>query len=340
MTMATARPGVTSYLEAVRSHLHDLPDDERQDLLEDLEQHLSEVAAEGEGSLLERLGPPDAYAAELRSSVGLAGDGRRGVAERIVDRARRSPAGRLLRTLASTPTFDSLTSFVVSVRPGWWLLRGYILVVGAALSIGTYYFQPPLLPRLFGSQAPTLLAIAGGVWASVWLGRRAGSRKETRVASIVSTIAALGLGLLIVGRVMDVSSMAESASFEQDQTEEVVEYEPGLLHHPDGSPIANICPYGADGQRLSDVLLFDQDGRPITEVAPVTVDLAEVERTLPRAKDGQRIANAYPHELMSRNPDTGELEPRPCPSVLVPRTEEPGPALEAPSDPEASGPSP
>ena len=41
--------GVTAYAATVRAQLADLPPMEREVLLEDLEQHLAEVAAEGEG---------------------------------------------------------------------------------------------------------------------------------------------------------------------------------------------------------------------------------------------------------------------------------------------------
>src|SRR5260370_7513852 len=59
---------VATYAAIVRAQLADLPATERDALLEDLEQHLAEVAAEGEGSLVDRLGPPEAYAVELRAA--------------------------------------------------------------------------------------------------------------------------------------------------------------------------------------------------------------------------------------------------------------------------------
>jgi HAAS len=60
------------YLDEVRSHLADLPTDERDDLLEDLEAHVHEVTAATDGPLDDALGPPAAFAAELRASAGLA----------------------------------------------------------------------------------------------------------------------------------------------------------------------------------------------------------------------------------------------------------------------------
>ena len=59
---------VASYAAAVRAALGHLPDDERESLLEDLENHLAEVASESDLLLSDRLGKPEDYAAELRSA--------------------------------------------------------------------------------------------------------------------------------------------------------------------------------------------------------------------------------------------------------------------------------
>jgi len=63
---------VARYAAAIRAALADLPEAARAELLEDLEDHLREVLAETGGSPVERFGPPETYAAELRSSAGLA----------------------------------------------------------------------------------------------------------------------------------------------------------------------------------------------------------------------------------------------------------------------------
>src|SRR5947207_8792603 len=65
---------VASYASAVRAALGALPDTERESLLEDLENHLAEVASESGLSLQERLGKPEDYAAELRSAYGAGND--------------------------------------------------------------------------------------------------------------------------------------------------------------------------------------------------------------------------------------------------------------------------
>jgi hypothetical protein len=57
---------VAGYAAAVRAALSTLPDGERDSLIEDLENHLAEVASESGLPLRERLGEPEEYAEELK----------------------------------------------------------------------------------------------------------------------------------------------------------------------------------------------------------------------------------------------------------------------------------
>src|ERR1700682_69232 len=61
---------IATYAASVRAALSDLPPEQSEILLEDLEDHLREVAAEAGGPLTERLGPPEQYAQELRAAYG------------------------------------------------------------------------------------------------------------------------------------------------------------------------------------------------------------------------------------------------------------------------------
>ncbi|SDS08714.1 hypothetical protein [Jiangella sp. DSM 45060] len=75
-TRATAHPAVATYVAAVRDELGDLPADELAEIAEDVRDHLGHVAAEygddvSVGVLIDRLGAPAAYAAELRAAAGL-----------------------------------------------------------------------------------------------------------------------------------------------------------------------------------------------------------------------------------------------------------------------------
>ncbi len=57
-TSETATTDADRYLKEVAPHLAALPSEERADLLEDLAQHLREIAAEPGPPLAERLGAP------------------------------------------------------------------------------------------------------------------------------------------------------------------------------------------------------------------------------------------------------------------------------------------
>ena len=70
---ATGQDEITAYVEGIRAGLAGLPEATREELLEDLPEHLAEVQADGTGTLTERLGSPEAYASELRATAGFVG---------------------------------------------------------------------------------------------------------------------------------------------------------------------------------------------------------------------------------------------------------------------------
>jgi hypothetical protein len=102
MTGANRLDDVTAYAAAVRAALADLPAAARADLQDDLESHLAEVAAESDAPLRERLGPPEAYAADLRAAYGVQ-TGTKGITEVAGGRRRwRSPRWRIAGAVAVT----------------------------------------------------------------------------------------------------------------------------------------------------------------------------------------------------------------------------------------------
>jgi uncharacterized membrane protein len=71
----TTRPAVAEYVARIKAALADLPATEVEEIVEDIEQHLGEVADElGDevtvDALVERLGTPEDYASELRTAAG------------------------------------------------------------------------------------------------------------------------------------------------------------------------------------------------------------------------------------------------------------------------------
>jgi hypothetical protein len=121
---------VARYAAAVRSALSDLPETARTELVEDLENHLREVLAEAGGSPTERFGTPAAYSAELRASAGL---------ENLMPRRLRARTvvgkswpvrvlGRAYAAARDHPFGRAMRHFLLSLRPAWWVLRGYLAV--------------------------------------------------------------------------------------------------------------------------------------------------------------------------------------------------------------------
>jgi hypothetical protein len=314
----TIEGDVARYASAVRAAFADLPGPDRELLLEDLEDHLQEVAAEAGGPLAERLGRPDAYAAELRASAGLpapGAPGRRQGGSWLRETWGAQQAGRLWQVVSTHPAGRAVLEFLPELRPAWWVLRGYLAVQAACVALsfldanlGGLSFP---IPRPFGSRVLGLLAVAAAVAASVALGRR-GTRRRGLVV-----LGNAGLGLFAVLMLLELG--AGEAYDDQYHPEYVtVSTEPAPGLRADGKEISNIFPFDADGKPLRDVYLVDQDGDP---VAATRQDTPELEARLLIDGDGNEVANRYPQVQQQLDPSTGELHPGPTPEFRPP----PGP---------------
>lgn len=188
MNMPGERQDVRAYLAAIEVNLGDLPAEERQDVLDDLAAHLAEVAAEGDESLTSRLGPPEAYAEELRASAGYASLRQEVPTKRetwMSERARR--------------WWRSAYDFLPEARPGWWLVRGPLAMfalLAAARMEDTHGFRPV---GPFGLLLVLAVLIASVV-GSVALGRRAAAGEAT-IVSALTNIAVVVLVVLALGGV-------------------------------------------------------------------------------------------------------------------------------------------
>ncbi|MEU6780509.1 hypothetical protein ABZ912_15010 [Nonomuraea angiospora] len=276
------------YAQAVRDALADHPD--RGELLEDLDDHLAEIAAESELPLEDRLGPPEVYAEELAAAYG---DRPESGGKRRLD-PRAWALGAHTRLMGQGP-YRSFVGFLPELRPGWWVLRGYLL----ALLLLALTGEGGIVPSDLAGWA----LVAAGVWISVWIGRRRRGRVAAGLVGALNLVAALTL----------FAGMVEAASYGPDGVR-VVMANPEQVWVDAASSnndVYNIKPYAKDGTPLSDVYLYDQDGKPLTtrpEDFGYTVDRS----------CGEPILNRYPLPLIQRGeviePDATATPRSACPT--------------------------
>jgi hypothetical protein len=318
----TISADVARYATAVRAACADLPGPDRELLLEDLEDHLQEVAAEAGGPLEERLGRPEVYAAELRASAGLPGPaagagpaGRRGRRRPRESRAARRLAG-LGAAIAGHPAAQAVAGFLPELRPAWWVLRGYLAVQAVAVAMTPLFngggFSFPV-PRLFGSSLLGLLATVAAVTGSVWLGRRGPGDPGRRALTVAGNAVLAVVALLLVAELA--GSEAGGDLYQPDQALTFAGPVSGL--RSDGKEISNIFPFDASGRPLQDVYLVDQDGDPVVATHH---DKEYLVPSIPVDGNGDEVPNRYPqvqHEVDA----AGERQPGPTPEFRPP----PGP---------------
>ena len=310
---------VTTYAATVRAQLADLPAAERDMLLEDLEQHLAEVAAEGEGSLVDRLGSPEDYAVELREAYG-AGQPSAPAAQKsqtngeyLVDGVRAAAA----RVIGSNWARQVL-AFLPELRPAWWVLRAYlaVLILVAAFSRG--YGLGPIPNPTTKRGLAEIVAVGVAIWISVRIARRKRPlpRPATVLAASVNALIALAGTAILANMAMFPSpQMIGTASTEQPL------YNAAFA----AGPTTNIYPYSQDGKPLTNILLYDQDGQPIT------VQQSEAQTSYPTGADGKPITNAYPLTQRHLNGD-----PVVAPRVAFPPWPTPSPSASPTASPSPS----
>jgi uncharacterized membrane protein len=278
---------VAGYAAEVRVALAHLPDAEREILLEDLESHLEEVASESGLPLQERLGRPADYAAELRSAYGAADTSVTKV------RSTRRDAQAVIRAVIGTNTYRDVAALLPELRPGWWVLRGYLAVLFLAFAVkGEYNLHP--VPNPFTSFGLLeILAMVAAIAISVRIGRRGvPSGRVWRGIALAANVAIALLALPVfagMGTNHYTLSTMDSGAYASA-------YQGGYY----GPGVSNIYPYTKDGKPLKDVLLYDQNGRPLT------IGWAKdpgVITEYPVAADGRSITNEYPLNQRHQNGD-------------------------------------
>ncbi|HEU5127891.1 MAG TPA: hypothetical protein VFU12_07880 [Glycomyces sp.] len=260
---------IAEYRLAVERHLADLPASIREDLLNGLEEHLAEVAADLEPGvpLAHLLGGPEAYARELRETAEIpkerAGDRfwrsmwrmadpslawARGAADRFTGSAGVGEAGEFGRTL----------------RPAWWVLRG---LIAAALVAHVFVFGDEILRRaVLSVGAFGFLFVVAIALAFVWLSLKLGVRSQEWSRRNRRLTAAGGIALAAVGA-LSFSWVADGFVFRWNSPvmHAMTENEPD-----DG--VSDVHVYDENGELLTGVYLFDQDGSPLYLGEPWSCD--------------------------------------------------------------------
>ncbi|MBW3536333.1 MAG: hypothetical protein KY395_01005 [Actinobacteria bacterium] len=271
------------YLDAVRAELADLPEEERGELLEDLAQHLTDIAADesrADVPLKDLLGAPADYASELRTAAGLPSkDSRRRMKVPRPDVSawlNNSSLGQWVNGPAGQRLLGPSLSLFRELRPAWWVLRGVLLV-----AVFSWPATGHPIPEVFGSRMFGLLLIGGVVALSVKVGRL-GYGGWKRLVVVVDVFVVL-LALTVPGP----PTTSQVLWLDRPSNWDIVATHLG--------PVTNIYPYDAQGRPLDNVLLFDQEGRPFRvarqEQWPDGCDRVP---TYPHTADGRPIEFSYP----------------------------------------------
>jgi len=291
MTTTLDYEQVTAFAKAVRRELTDLGPDILDDLTDGLEADLADKLADGEP-----LGDAAAYAAELRAAAGVDP----GKQASPFDRFRKdlTEVGSNVRGLVSRHAWlAGVVSFLVSIRPVWWVLRAW-----AVFYIVTSSGYPRNEVGFLTLCAFVVLSVQWG--RGKWLPWR-WARGALVVVSIIAAFAVPAA----------TSSLFNAVQFADNFVPEEF-ISSGLT--ADGRTVTNIFAYGPDGKPLTDVQLFDQNGDPLEVVSPQWDNSNLYDETLGESKllvpsdevAGRPGWNVYPLQSVpsdSIDYDTGEV---------------------------------
>jgi hypothetical protein len=293
--------GVAAYVREVRAELDDLPVEDIDDLTGGMEADLSELAAESGGDLIGRLGSPRQYAAELRAAAGLpervpgAGRRRQPMSEALAH-------ARVSFTMLTEqhPWLRSVAAFLVTLRPAWWVLRGYFAAWALWSLLGGMRGLRPqgVVQLVMALVAIVLSAQLGRGWLRQWAVRRP-------LLVVANTVAVL---------VVLIATGSGGGSYNV-----VTEYNPPPGVSVDGAQVGNIYAYDSDGNRINGVRLFTQDGRPLNG-DPGLVDANGNPMGVVRDSSGAPLLNVYPRALVGLDPwqVTDPSSPQANPDIWTP----------------------
>ncbi len=248
MTSTTTQ--IDQYYERVRAALGALAPDVRDDLLEDLPDHLAEVLAEGEGSLRDRLGEPEDYAAELYAAA--SGDGPTGAAPHRLQagwaRAAELANGFDLRA-GRLVGYPRLTELLRAMRPGWWVLRGWIV---AEWLVGRND-RWNIVPKIGGSSLVGFAFLLALIAASVWIGQR-----SLRFTDWPRRLMLIASAIIAVWALVSLTNNVGTSYSYGGPVNDVGPYSDGT-----GADATDVYVYDQNGNQVPGARLFDQNGNPI-----------------------------------------------------------------------------
>ncbi|TQL46535.1 hypothetical protein FB562_2057 [Homoserinimonas aerilata] len=250
---ASASTAIREFAAAVRAALDDLPADDLDELTEGLEADLLEQATDAGADFT--LGDPQAYAEELRAAAGLPqrDDRRTKRGEQFYAWLGEIPstaAGRIRSTRFGSAALD----FAVSLRPFWWVLRGWVVFQILARMFTSWEFHFALPPTASGWLLLTSCLVVSIQWGR---GRWLFWKWLHGVKILVSIIAVITLPFMGAAAVGTQSSIAHA------REDYAMGAEPSSGLRMNGSDVTNIFAYDADGTPLREVQLFDQTGNPL-----------------------------------------------------------------------------
>lgn len=258
MNTTTVPAEIHAFATAVRAALADLPADEIDELTDGLEADLTEAFTE---DLQRELPDPAAYAAELRVAAGLPSRAPKRSRVRDLSSAVADLGHDVDRNLRRSPIVARSLDFLITLRPAWWIVRGWAAYQVAGAFFG---FEGDLLPF----SGFTWFVLAAMVVGSVAVGLRhwPGWMRVLIAAGNVVAVVATVSGLSQVPSHADVTEAWNSA--DPGYSDDGSGYAPGDGVYSGGSEVTNIFAYDAAGKLLSGVQLFDQDGKPIRTSTP------------------------------------------------------------------------
>ncbi len=257
---------VAGYAAAVRRALVGLGPEQVEDLTDGLEANLAEALADestaGRGAdPVSRFGTPEEYAAELGAAAGLgrveeAPRRRRWFVEdlRHPVRALRRFGATVLERLRGHAWWSPLEAFLVSLRPVWWVLRGWVL--WQLVHVLWRRYDEVWLPRSVAG----VLSLAVLVVASVQWGRGRWQlpgrwRTVPLLVSTAAAVAAIPMLSTVSGSRAVVYVDNPSAGYATPAPQNGV--------WVDGMQVSNLFVYDAQGNPLSGVQVYDDRGRPV-----------------------------------------------------------------------------